>query len=81
MMIGWEVGGCNSTKALLTTIITGVAASMAACLTHPLDLTKVRMQTMAAKDRQNMLKTMIMTVRDQGWYIIELRMLNKGNWC
>ncbi|TIB36020.1 hypothetical protein E3P86_02584 [Wallemia ichthyophaga] len=44
----------------------GVAASMAACLTHPLDLTKVRMQTMAAKDRQNMLRTMISTVKEQG---------------
>lgn len=73
------MGECDSTKALLTTIDTGVAASMAACLTHPLDLTKVRMQTMAAKDRQNMLRTMVMTVRDQGWYSIELRMLKKGN--
>ncbi|TIC17188.1 cysteine proteinase [Wallemia mellicola] len=42
-----------------------VAASLAACLTHPLDLTKVRMQTTAPKDRHNMLKTMIMTVKDQ----------------
>ena len=50
----------------------GVAASMAACLTHPLDLTKVRMQTMPAKDRQNMLRTMINTVKDQGEGVFNL---------
>ncbi|GAA96672.1 uncharacterized protein L969DRAFT_90601 [Mixia osmundae IAM 14324] len=45
----------------------GAAASMAACLTHPLDLTKVRMQTLGkAGKRQGMFGTLAGSIRDAG---------------
>ncbi|SNX83222.1 probable DIC1 - Mitochondrial dicarboxylate carrier protein [Melanopsichium pennsylvanicum] len=42
----------------------GTAASIAALFTHPLDLTKTRMQTASA--RQNMFSLMVTTFRQQG---------------
>lgn len=42
----------------------GTAASIAALFTHPLDLTKTRMQTASA--RQNMLSLMLKTFREEG---------------
>lgn len=42
----------------------GTAASIAALFTHPLDLTKTRMQT--ASSRQNMFSLMLKTLREEG---------------
>ncbi|KAI0367511.1 dicarboxylic acid transporter [Pilatotrama ljubarskyi] len=49
--------------------ITGVGATMAACCTHPLDLTKVRMQTIHSTSgvvRPSTLSIIRMTVRETG---------------
>lgn len=48
----------------------GTAASIAAFFTHPLDLTKTRMQT--ATDKQGMLSLLVRTARNEGlrgWYV------------
>ncbi|KAN0063142.1 hypothetical protein ACQY0O_004306 [Thecaphora frezii] len=48
----------------------GASASIAACFTHPLDLTKTRMQT--AKHRHGMVSLLFNTLRKEGprgWYV------------
>ncbi|KAI9491151.1 mitochondrial carrier domain-containing protein [Zychaea mexicana] len=44
----------------------GVSSCIAAITVHPLDLTKVRLQTMTGNDKVGMLKTMLSIVRNEG---------------
>ena len=57
----------TNTVTRSTPFFFGGAASMIASITvHPLDLTKVRLQTMTGHEKPGMLKTMLSIIRNEG---------------
>nr|CAG8575073.1 1810_t:CDS:2 [Entrophospora candida] len=58
----------NKTKQIIYPFWLGGAASCVACtVSHPLDLTKVRLQTTIGANKASSLKTMVHIVKTEGW--------------